>query len=171
MSAPFRRARCNLSLLIVRPPSMSTAPVNRWPWVAWCAAMVVGCSGPTTSPFEKYERLPTNAALSTLSLGKYVVSVPIDREFPHGRMQVQLEFELYVAFLPEHRRLMETEFARLEGRLRDRVIDACRSTRTDDLVDPTLTTLKAHLVETVQPFFAHAPIERIHVTDVQVKSL
>lgn len=133
--------------------------------------LATGCSDPPPSPLERFEHLPTVDRLETVSLGVYVVPVPLKGTDEPSYRQVQVEFELHAAVLPRHKRHVLEEIGRMEGRMRDRVIEACRHTPIDDLLAPMLTTFKAHLIETVQPYFAHASIERLHVADIQIKAL
>lgn len=135
------------------------------------ALAVTGCGQRKHSPLDRFEHLPTTEKLETVSLGAYVVPVPLPATHEAPYRQVQVEFELYAAVAPRYKRHVLAEVKRLEGRMRDKVIEACRHTPVDDLLAPLLTTFKAHLVETVQPYLAHAPIERLHVADIQIKSL
>jgi hypothetical protein len=84
---------------------------------------------------------------------------------------VQIEFELYAAVMPRYTGHVKLEMERLEGRLRDAVIQACRHTPVDDLLAPLMTTFKSHLEETIRPYFANASIERVHIADIQIRQL
>ncbi|QDU54291.1 hypothetical protein Pan181_04720 [Aeoliella mucimassa] len=148
--------------------------------VARCAAIALGCAVLTgcgssgKSPFERFERLPTVEDLSTVDLGEYVVPIPVypgDGAGPTAATQVQIEFELYAAVLPEYERTLTSNFERLQGRFRNKVIEVCRNTAMEDLLDPTLTTLKARLADELKPFIGDSHIERIHIADPQVKRL
>ncbi len=136
---------------------------------------LVGCGSEPASPFARFERLPSVKQLVTVPLGFYLVPVPVGRgesidDRPlHG--QVQLEFELHAAVLPKHESWLAESYERHEGRLHDSVIQICRDTPVEDLLDPTLTTLKAHLTDTLQHYFPRATIERLHLNDPQVKQL
>ena len=139
-----------------------------------CCAGVVGCGSSDNLHIDRFERLPTVEDLDTVELGEYVVPVPIDpgeNASPLSATQVQIEFNLYAAVLPEYKRTMEDNYLRLQGRFRDTVIDVCRNTDMEDLLDPTLNTLKAHLADALKPFIGDAHIERIHIGDPQVKRL
>lgn len=133
-----------------------------------------GCGQAETSPFERFERLPTVEQLVTVDLGEYVVPVPVEPgEDASGvaATQLQIEFFLHAAVLPEHVRSLRQNYERLEGRFRDNVIDVCRNTSVEDLLDPSLTTLKTHLADSMKPFLGDAQLERIHIVDPQVKRL
>jgi hypothetical protein len=84
---------------------------------------------------------------------------------------VELEFELHAAVLPEDESSLTDSYERHEGRLRDSVIQVCRNTPIEDLLDPALTTLKAHLIDTLRPYFHDVTIERLHLGESQVKQL
>lgn len=138
-----------------------------------CAA-VAGCGSNSNSHFERFERLPSVKELVTVPLGEYVIPVPVttdEQSKPNAATQVQMEFALHAAVLPENARTVSNSFARLEGRLRHKVIEVCRNTPVDDLLDPTLTALKTHLAESLKPFMGDAQIERIHIVDAQVVRL
>jgi hypothetical protein len=148
--------------------------VGRSLWVTCALALtlaVSGCSETKHSPFERFEHLPTTEKLETVSLGVYVIPVPLPATDDAPLRQVQVEFELFAAVVPRHKRHVLDEVTRMEGRMRDGVIEACRHTPVDDLLAPMLTTFKGHLVETVQPYFAHVAIERLHVAEIQIKAL
>lgn len=134
----------------------------------------IGCGGTETSPFERFERLPTVEELVTVELGEYVVPVPVEVSNEASLLaatQVQIEFFLHAAVLPRHERTLRRNFERLEGRFRDNVIEVCRNTPVEDLLDPSLSTLKTHLADSMRPFIGDARIERIHIADPQVKRL
>lgn len=149
---------------------------NRYPLLAGLACLLAGagCGQTETSPFERFERLPTIEQLVTVDLGEFVVPVPVEPgedATPISATQVQIEFFLHAAVLPEHERTLRQNYERLEGRFRDNVIDVCRNTSIEDLLDPGLTTLKTHLADSMKPFIGDARIERIHIVDPQVKRL
>lgn len=148
--------------------------VDRSLWGACALALalgVSGCSDTKRSPLERFEHLPTTEKLETVSLGLYVIPVPLPATDDAPLRQVQVEFELFAAVVPRHKRHVLDEVHRMEGRMRDGVIEACRQTPVDDLLAPLLTTFKGHLVETIQPYFAHVAIERLHVAEIQIKAL
>ena len=136
--------------------------------------MMSGCGTADTSPFERFERLPTVEQLVTVDFGEYVVPVPVEPGEDSDGMaatQVQIEFFLHAAVLPQHERSLRSNFQRLEGRFRDNVIDVCRKTSVEDLLDPSLMALKTHLADSMKPFLGDARVERIHIVDPQVKRL
>lgn len=137
-------------------------------------AMSVGCGSKKTSPFERFERLPTIAELVTVDLGEYHIPVPVEptaESSPNSATQVQIEFRLHAAVLPKHEATMISNFQRLEGRLRDRVIHVCRHATAQELLDPELSTLKTELSDSLKPFIGNARIERLHIEDPQVRRL
>lgn len=136
--------------------------------------IVAGCGSSGTSPFERFERLPTVEQLVTVDLGEFVVPVPIEAPLdasPIAATQLQIEFFLHAAVLPQYERTLKSNYSRLEGRFRDKVIEVCRSTSVEDLLDPQLTTLKSRLADSITPYIGDARIERIHIADPQVKRL
>jgi hypothetical protein len=137
----------------------------------YCLSLT-GCSSEAKqSPIEQIETLPTTAQLDTISLGQFVICVPLPTSQDRKCDQVQVEFELYAAVMPRYASHVKHEMERLEGRLRDAVIQACRHTPVDDLLAPLLSTFKAHLEETIRPYFANASIERVHIADIQIRQL
>lgn len=142
--------------------------------VAGCWLCAVGCGSHETSPFEHFEQLPTVAQLVTVDLGEYVIPIPIEpgsTATPTAATQVQIEFRLHAAVLPEHEGVLTNNYQRLEGRLRDRVIHVCRHATADELLDPELSALKTQLADSLKPFIGNARIERLHIADPQVKRL
>lgn len=142
-------------------------------FAAICLAMA-GCGPSERSPFERFERLPAVEELVTVPLGEYVVPIPVDvasAETPIAATQVQIEFELHAAVLPQYERTLKSNYERLEGRLRNDVIEVCRNLPVEELMDPTLTSLRTHLADSLKPYIGHARIERIHIADPQVKRL
>ena len=150
-------------------------------WGGLCTLLlgIAGCgsSEPEPTPFARFERLPSVEQLSTVALGVYHVPVPlsthqrddVDTRALHG--QVQLEFELHAAVLPKYEKSLTDSYERNEGRISNSVIQVCRNAPIEDLLDPSLTTLKSHLMDALQPFFRHVPLERLHLSDSQVKQL
>ncbi|MDA8746153.1 hypothetical protein N9N28_16125 [Rubripirellula amarantea] len=157
---------------------LRSKPIVRGPLQLVAAALLslsaAGCGSAERSPFERFERLPTVAELVTVNLGEYVVPIPVE---PGGdasitaATQVQIEFFLHAAVLPEYERTLRNNYERLEGRFRDNVIDVCRNTAVEDLLDPGFTTLKTHLADALKPYIGDAHIERIHIAEPQVKRL
>jgi hypothetical protein len=140
----------------------------------WSCAVTAGCGSSERSPFERFERLPTIEELVAVDLGEYVVSVPIEVRTAAGPVaptQMQIEFFLHAAVLPKYEKTVRANFERLEGRLRDKVIETCRNTQVEDLLDPQLTILKVHLADSLKPYIGDARIERIHIADPQIKRL
>lgn len=140
--------------------------------VVLCAA-VGGCGSEELSPIERFERLPSVADLVTVELGEYVIPIPVDpaNESPIAATQVQIEFRLHAAVLPENEKTLRNNYERLEGRFRDTVIETCRNTAIEDLLDPSLSTLKTHLTDALKPYIGSAHLERVHIADPQVKRL
>lgn len=152
------------------------APPARWALVGAlgiaCGCLLLsGCGKPKRSPLEKFEHLPTTEQLESVSLGQYVICVPLASSGQQRCHQVQIEFELYAAVMPRYTGHVKLELQRLDGRLRDAVIQACRHTPVDDLLAPMMLTFKAHLEETIRPYFANTSIERLHISDMQIRPL
>lgn len=142
-----------------------------------CVLLVgcAGCSSETSSPLERFERLPSVEELVTLPLGEYLAPIPLapgrnEQGLPLARA-VQFEFTLYAAVTPKHVPIVENNFELNEGRIRQSVIEVCRNTPIEDLLDPPLTTLKAHLADELRPYFRYVTIERFHIDGPQVKQL
>ncbi|MCO6044005.1 hypothetical protein NG895_08800 [Aeoliella sp. ICT_H6.2] len=137
-----------------------------------CAALG-GCGDEGLSPIERFERLPALEDLVTIELGEYVIPIPVEptSDSPIAATQVQIEFRLYAAVLPENEGTLRSNYERLEGRFRDTVIETCRNTSIEDLLDPTMTTLKTHLADSLKPYIGSAHLERIHIANPQVKRL
>lgn len=151
----------------------STANDRLWLVAGLLCATTAGCGSDAISPIERFERLPSVEQLVTVDLGEYVIPIPVEPTTPSpiAATQVQIEFRLHAAVLPEYESTLRSNYKRLEGRLRDNVIEITRNTSIEDLLDPTLTTLKTHLADSLKPFVGAAHIERIHIADPQVKRL
>lgn len=158
------------SLITTRAPT--AARFLLWLAAVLCAA---GCGTSSMEEFERFEQLAMTEKLVTVPLGSYVVPVPITLQTQDNTRprpwQVELEFELHAAVLPRYETPLRNNFKRLEGRLRDRVIQVCRQTPVDDLLDPGFTTLKSHLFDSLQPYFGEAVVQHLHVAEAQVKRL
>lgn len=143
--------------------------------VAACCASLAGCGADPPSPLERFEKLPSVEDLVTVSLGSYIVPVPLNPDSEEiaspTAMQMQVEFELHAGVLPEFASSVRDSYEQMEGRFRDSVILVCRNTPMEDWMDPSLTTLKTHLADSLAPYFRDATIERIHIGEPQVKRL
>lgn len=143
--------------------------------LAACCAVLAGCGQERPSPLERFEKLPSVEELVTVPLGSYIIPIPLFQELDSlaspTATQMQVEFALHAAVLPEFETAVREGYEEMEGRFRDSVIRVCRNTPMEDWMDPSLTTLKTHLTDTLGPYFDGADIERIHIADPQVKKL
>ena len=101
--------------------------------------------------------------------------VPIVLESATERFEpdnlIQIEFTLFAVVDPDRVSMVKRVRERNEGRIRNRVIRVCRNTPRDDLLEPELTTLKAHLLDDLQPLIGGPAVRRVGVRHVTLDEL
>ena len=142
-----------------------------------CATVVLtGCFGdPPKRAFEDIAALPSREEFVEVELGEFVVPIPIvleptdDRFQPDNRMQV--EFGLFIVVDPKDVKLVKQLKKRNDGRIHDSVIRVCRNTGRDDLLESQKSTLKAHLLDAVQPYLGGEAVRRVGLNRVTLDEL
>lgn len=150
----------------------------RWTAVALMSMfLVTGCAEQSSQTvFDEISRMPTREELIEIDFGHFIVPVPVVLESATGRFEpdnlMQIQFQLFGVMDPEHLSLVESRMRHNAGRLRDRVITVCRSTTRDDLMEPLLATLKAHLLDAIQPLLGGpTAVRRVGVRQVIIDEL
>jgi flagellar basal body-associated protein FliL len=134
--------------------------------------VVLGCSGSHRAEHEG-QREPHQQFIE-FHLGTYMVPIPatLNEEIgPARRNVMQLEFVMHAVVPTELQPQVEKVWQKHGGRIRDRIIELCRSTSLDDLQEPGLETLKSLLLDAARPTFGRASIDRLVLTDVQYQTL
>lgn len=143
------------------------------------AAMLVavcGCAEEKKSTvFDEISRMPLREELVELDLGHFFIPVPIVLESATERFEpdnlMQIEFTLFAVVDPDRLSMVKRVRERNEGRIRNRVIRVCRNTPRDDLLEPELSTLKAHLLDDLQPLIGGPAVRRVGVRHVTLDEL
>lgn len=157
-----------------------TRPIRRRPGyavAALCALAVSGCGEveEQASLFEEIGHLPTGEQSVELSIGSFIVPVPVVLESATERFEpdnlMQVEIDLFAVVDPSKVESVKRHLVRHEGQLRDTVIRVCRSTTRDDLLDSQKATLKAHLLDAVQPLMGGEAVQRLGVRRVILDEL
>lgn len=161
---------------------MHDTPVSRrFPraFVAVLGAAMVALSGcgeaPTTNTFDEIARLPTREEYVEIEVGTFIVPVPLVLESATERFEpdnlMQVELDLFVVVDPQEVKQVNKLKKRNEGRIRDSVIRVCRNTTRDDLLEAQKSTLKAHLLDAVQPLLGGPAVRRVGLNRVVIDEL
>ena len=154
-------------------------PVLPYRTAAALAALLVtlcGCAEEEKSTvFDEISRMPLREKLVELEIGHFYVPVPIVLESATKRFEpdnlIQIEFTLFAVVDPDRLSMVKRVRERNEGRIRNRVIRVCRNTPRDDLLEPELTTLKAHLLDDLQPLIGGPAVRRVGVRQITLDEL
>lgn len=143
---------------------MSVSWRNRSPRSAWaavgvaaCAIAIAGCGGDaeTANDFSDLVVLPDSEELEEIDLGRFLIPVPVVLDAEDGELRttnlLQLDFELVGIVAPRDVSRVKRLQDRHAGKLRDQVIRVCRSTSRDEILESESATLKAHLLDALQP--------------------
>jgi flagellar basal body-associated protein FliL len=134
-----------------------------------------GCGGYEDFEFDKLDWTPTQDEMVEVSLGEYVIPIPMIQTatFDEGvkRNRVEFAFSLYALTTPECEKRLKSQWKRHEGKVRDRVILICRNATAEDLQEQELATLKSHLTDAVHAEFGTQCIRRLLITDVVTRKL
>lgn len=147
------------------------------PAIALLAPLLSGCGGEeaSTSVFDEISRMPTRKELVEVSLGSFMVPVPIVLESATERFEpanlMQIQMSLVAVTDPDEADQVERLKKRNAGRIRDRVIRVCRSTTRDDLTESQKATLKAHLLDAVQPLLGGDAIRQLVILPTSIDEL
>ncbi|MEO0531467.1 MAG: flagellar basal body-associated FliL family protein [Planctomycetota bacterium] len=157
----------------------TTSRPRRYPLalLALCLLALAGCAAEEEKPtiFDEIGHVPAKEASVELQLGSFIVPIPVVLESATERFVadnlMQVEIDLFAVVDPAEAEMVETLMDRNEGRLRDTVIRVCRSTTRDDLLDSQKATLKAHLLDAVQPLMGGEAVRRLGVRRVILDEL
>lgn len=134
-----------------------------------------GCGGYEDFEFDKLDLTPTQHELVEVSLGKYVIPIPMIQTATFDesvkRNRVEFAFALYALTTPECENRLKSQWRRHEGKVRDRVILICRNATAEDLQEQELATLKSHLTDAIHSEFGTQCIRRILISDVVTRKL
>jgi hypothetical protein len=136
--------------------------------------MAGGCGSHATFEFDALDLAPPQEELSEFMLGEYSIPIPIavDRANQRAsRNRFQLDFELYALVRPESKSNIADDWARHEGKIRDRVIRVCRNASVDELQEPELSTLKARLMDALAAQIGEKDLRQLLITEVVSQAL
>lgn len=146
-------------------------------FLAICVCALVGCSGGSSSSiFDEIAQMPSREELVEVSMGAFIIPIPVVLESAIERFEadnlMQIELELFAVVDPDEASQVELLLEQHKGRIRDSVIQVCRSTTRDDLLETQKATLKAHLLDAVQPMIGGtAAVRRIGIKRVIIDEL
>lgn len=152
---------------------------SRWPLHALLAGvlLMVGCGSEEVQEnvFDEISRMPTKEEMVEIDLGRYVVPVPMILESATERFEpanlMEIEMRLVAVADPGEAESVQRMKERNSGRIRDRVIRVCRSTTRDDLTESEKATLKAHLLDAVQPLLGGEAVRQLVILPGRVDEL
>lgn len=138
--------------------------------------LVVGCGGEEkASVFDEISRMPTREEMVEIDLGNFIVPVPMILETATERFEpanlMEIEMRLVAIADPSEAAQVERLQERNTGRIRDAVIQVCRTTTRDDLTESQKVTLKAHLLDAVQPLLGGEAVRQVVVLPARVDEL
>lgn len=125
--------------------------------------------------FDEISRMPTKEEMVEIDLGEFIVPVPMILESATGRFEpanlMEIEMRLVAIADPDEAKNVRRLKERNSGRIRDRVISVCRSTTRDDLTESQKATLKAHLLDAIQPLLGGEAVRQLVVLPGRVDEL
>ena len=147
--------------------------------VLWVVAAVCclagGCGKESSFQYDALDLAPPQEELSEFSLGQYSIPIPVadDQESGSSRHgnRFQLDFELHALVAPEKKSEIADNWSRHEGKIRDRVIRVCRNATVDELQEPELSTLKAHLMDALAAQVGEKGVRQLLITEVVSQKL
>ena len=165
------RSRCAMPLRAHR-----SSPIGRLACVIGLAValMSTGCGGEPSTRFAHLELLPPEEELFEFPFGKFAIPIPAvkdeDGKLPRTN-RLHLEFSLHAVISPADEAYLADTWQHHEGRIRDRLIHVCRNASYEDLGEPGLITLKARMLDSVQPLIGPDRVRRLLIEDVQIHRL
>jgi hypothetical protein len=138
--------------------------------LAAALCVVCGCGSEPQFRFDELDTTPIQDELREVSLGKYVIPIPVlEEDTPaslHRRNLVQFDFELIAVVDRDDEPNMADSWERHQGKIRDRVIRVCRNSSIDDLDE-----LRAHLMDAVQSQLGTKEIRQLVIAEVKSRQL
>lgn len=131
-----------------------------------CALGAIGCSEDKAPiAFDEISKLPVREELVEMNLGHFIIPVSMeagaDDEDDGYANLLQLKFDLVAIVDPTREYQVKQLMERHKGKIRDEVIRVCRNTARDDLLESEWATLKAHLLDAIQPLIGGQAIRRL----------
>lgn len=141
-----------------------------WLAIEVLSIAAAGCGSPPTFEFDTQDLSPTQEEMSEFSLGTYAIPIPIEERLADNATKranrFQLNFQLHALVSPQQETQLADAWERHSGTVRDRVIRVCRNASVDELQEPELETLKAHLMDAVQAQLGDNGIRQLLITEV-----
>lgn len=138
-------------------------------------ALVCGCGEEEKIVFDEISRLPVREEMVELEIGSFIIPIPVVLDDSAERFEadnlIQVEFDLFAVVAPRHSDQVNMLLEQREGRIRDMVIRVCRNTAPDDILEAEWGTLKAHLIDAIQPLLGGQVLRRLVVPTVQKEEL
>lgn len=144
--------------------------------VILCACcLACGCAEESSFQYDALDLAPAHEELSEFSLGEYSIPIPVVEDFGKGRLRhsnrFQLDFALHALVAPEKKSEIADSWSRHEGKIRDHVIRVCRNASVDELQEPELSTLKAHLMDALAAQVGEKGLRQLLITEVASQRL
>lgn len=134
-----------------------------------------GCSSKPKFQFDELDLVPAQEELMEFSLGKYTVPVPFAGKMAGERLSrrngLQIDFELFALVNRNQKSRIADAWGRHEGKVRDRVIRVCRQASLEELTEPELATLKAHLMDAIHAQLGDKEVRQLLITQVDSEEL
>jgi hypothetical protein len=143
----------------------------------FACAVLAGCGGGEKPKieFDEISRLPRRERQVEVRIGRFAIPAPLTlndaRRDTVELHLLRLSFDLYAMVDPDDVKQVKKLKKANEGRMRERVIQVCRATSREDLFEPEWTTLKAHLLDAVQPMLGGTAIKRLSTTRIDKELL
>ncbi len=135
-----------------------------------CIALLLpgcGSSEKGTNAFDEISRLPSREELVEIEIGRFVVPIPLVLDDSAEKIEIdnliQLDFKLVAVVLPKHEASVRHLMKRHAGKIRDEVMRVCRNTSRDDILESEWSTLKAHLLDAIQPLLGGTVVRRMAI--------
>jgi hypothetical protein len=137
---------------------------------AAASCLAGGCAKEPSFEYDLLDPVAAKEELSEFSLGEYSIPIPVVEEGRAGKLRhsnrFQLDFELYALVTPGKKSDIANSWSRHEGAIRDHVIRVCRNATVDELLEPELSALKAHLMDALVAQVGESGLRQLLITDV-----
>ena len=142
------------------------APVRAILVLIPCLLLATGCGdGKERIAFDEISRLPPKEELVEIEVGHFIIPVslkaPENSPNPNLKTPIQLQFDLVAIVPPEKVDRVTYLMDRHRGKIRNEVIRVCRTTSRKDLLESEWSTVKAHLLDAIQPLMGGRAIRRL----------